>query len=501
MNFRNTFTLMVGLMMAMSITAHAADDKLAMPAKPATGDGVIVVEIEQVEQALPVEGVTPGQPGQAHRILVAPPVQGRRVLFIEGPDGEAGKRVIVAGEPRALTLKAPAMKKMTHLGVATSPVAPQVAAQLKLPEGFGLTVDFIEPESPADKAGLKQHDVIIKLGDQKLVNVMQLGTLVRAHKAGDTIDLTVIREGKEQVVKAVLVEKEKPVFDPVEGLQWWHQPAPFDVELLPQAGRAVPMNRGHRVLKFADDEHELDLTIDKDGKKLTVKDKAGKVLFEGPIDTDEEREAIPEAVKPKLQKMEKSAGARTPFGPRSPGAAVNPGRIELDLDFDGKQLADLIQRHMQQLPQGADQDAMRKQIEAMQKQIQSLMQEKMKELHQKGFAPGAPGADGGEAQRLNLNIAGGVASASFSDGTHTLTIKTEDGKKQLTARKKEGNTLYQGHINTDEERAKVPDELRGKLKMLESNRIEIRGQRLNPRLPAEPEPRKPSDREQDRKAI
>lgn len=42
-----------------------------------------------------------------------------------------------------------------------------------------------------------------------------------------------------------------------------------------------------------------------DGKKtLVVKDATGQELFNGPINTPEERAAVPEAIKPKLDKLE-----------------------------------------------------------------------------------------------------------------------------------------------------------------------------------------------------
>jgi hypothetical protein len=63
------------------------------------------------------------------------------------------------------------------------------------------------------------------------------------------------------------------------------------------------------VFTRTDDAHVMGLRMDKDGKVLTVKDaKTGAVLFDGPINTDEERKTLPADVLPKLQAMEQRLG-------------------------------------------------------------------------------------------------------------------------------------------------------------------------------------------------
>ena len=70
-------------------------------------------------------------------------------------------------------------------------------------------MDEVVPGSPADKAGLKQFDLIQKLDDQLLVDERQLSVLVHSHKPGETVTLAVIREGKPHTLKATLGEHEE----------------------------------------------------------------------------------------------------------------------------------------------------------------------------------------------------------------------------------------------------------------------------------------------------
>jgi len=58
------------------------------------------------------------------------------------------------------------------------------------------------PKSPADTAGLKSKDVITHINGQSAPNTVELRNLMRRHKAGETIRLTV-RRGKQTLEVAV----------------------------------------------------------------------------------------------------------------------------------------------------------------------------------------------------------------------------------------------------------------------------------------------------------
>jgi serine protease Do len=58
--------------------------------------------------------------------------------------------------------------------------------------------------SPAEKAGLKEKDVIIKVGQDTVGEGNSLTSLLQKHGVGETVELTIIRDGKEQKIKATL---------------------------------------------------------------------------------------------------------------------------------------------------------------------------------------------------------------------------------------------------------------------------------------------------------
>ncbi len=108
---------------------------------------------------------------------------------------------------RAADPGAGAQKRGAFLGVATSPVTEAMGAQLGLPEGVGLVVVFVSPDSPASKA-LRKHDVLHKLGDQILTDQRQLAVLVRMRKPDDEVSISILRTGRSMEVKVVLEERE-----------------------------------------------------------------------------------------------------------------------------------------------------------------------------------------------------------------------------------------------------------------------------------------------------
>lgn len=102
-------------------------------------------------------------------------------------------------------------EKRPWLGVATSPVDPAVREHLGLPEGFGVSVDYVMEGSPAASAGLRAHDILVRLDDQRLTTPEHLSLLVRSLAKGDRVKLTVVRKGAEQTVEVVLGENDVPV--------------------------------------------------------------------------------------------------------------------------------------------------------------------------------------------------------------------------------------------------------------------------------------------------
>jgi hypothetical protein len=284
-----------------------------------------------------------------------PETKGRkeiRVITTTGglPASEAHRMVRRIGEPGAT-------ERVTFLGVETGPVSATLAAQLGLNEGAGLVVNHLVPDSPA--AGvLKQHDILLKLDDQILIEQRQLAVLVRGYKEGDEVTLTYMRGGKQATAKVKLSKHEAPkltlMFDqsgptfgpaPFGGQASMNRqgsgPGNFDFHVGGPDGQgnreevnrvlslidganapgqrritiarpggpgdrnvSVTVNTGNSRIISEDEKGSLELTIDDGKKHLVAKNSKREEIFAGPVNTPEERKALPAEVRERLEKLE-----------------------------------------------------------------------------------------------------------------------------------------------------------------------------------------------------
>jgi serine protease Do len=92
-----------------------------------------------------------------------------------------------------------------YLGVSdTTDLTPQIARFFGLPVDHGLYVGNVENDSPADKAGLKDDDIIIAVDDTKLGENASLTDVLFTHKPGDKVEITVAREDGQHTFSVTL---------------------------------------------------------------------------------------------------------------------------------------------------------------------------------------------------------------------------------------------------------------------------------------------------------
>lgn len=92
------------------------------------------------------------------------------------------------------------------LGIYMQSVTEDMAKSLNLKSSDGVIVTEVIKGSPAEKAGLKEGDVLIEFDGKRVENVHQLPAVVAATTPGTEVVVKVIRDGKEKSVKVTLGE-------------------------------------------------------------------------------------------------------------------------------------------------------------------------------------------------------------------------------------------------------------------------------------------------------
>jgi serine protease Do len=93
-----------------------------------------------------------------------------------------------------------------RLGVGIQAITPDIASSLNLNNTRGVLVREVEQGTPADRAGLKQGDVITALNNTPIADDNAFRNQVARTQPGTDIQLTILRNGKEQQLRATLAE-------------------------------------------------------------------------------------------------------------------------------------------------------------------------------------------------------------------------------------------------------------------------------------------------------
>ena len=175
------------------------------------------------------------------------------------------------------------------LGLRVSKPDETVTAHLpSLPPGVGFLIKKIDAGGPAELAGLREFDLVWKLGDQILVNEGQLAALLRLSKPGDEISLATFRAGQSVDIKLKLGQApplEKPFAHEL-----------VEASILPgeSIGPMRVVNVAEKSASYSAEDGRA--TIQREGEeyRVTILDPQEKVIFEGNFPPDDSFEKVPD---------------------------------------------------------------------------------------------------------------------------------------------------------------------------------------------------------------
>ncbi len=96
------------------------------------------------------------------------------------------------------------------IGVSIQPVDDQIAESLGLPSARGALIAAVNDNGPAMKGGMLAGDVVIRFNGQEVREMRNLPRIVAGSEIGKTVDVVVIRKGKEVTLKLEVAKLAEP---------------------------------------------------------------------------------------------------------------------------------------------------------------------------------------------------------------------------------------------------------------------------------------------------
>lgn len=92
------------------------------------------------------------------------------------------------------------------IGVTIQPIDSDLAASLNLPAARGAIITSVSAGGPAERAGIKRGDVVTAINNQPVIDHNSLRNQVASMAPGSNVNVTLVRNGREQSVQVALAE-------------------------------------------------------------------------------------------------------------------------------------------------------------------------------------------------------------------------------------------------------------------------------------------------------
>lgn len=265
-----------------------------------------------------------------------------------------GQKADQAGKDQVAPKPMP-VEKVAYLGVGGEACSEALLVHLELKSG--LLVSTVDLTSPAGLAGLKEMDIIVSVDGDQLTDQDSLRAAISDAMPGDEVALKLVRRGKPIDQKVTLGEAPAIRVIPPQAIIP-NQAADMNRMLNMQLGNALGglgdeglqkelmeqiekalgregLGNGGRELKqfrfnlggdlldgkennlgfrgigsmrLEDNEGSIEMKMTDGKRELAIRDKEGKLLFEGPYDNEIDKGALPEEYRERVERLDMGRG-------------------------------------------------------------------------------------------------------------------------------------------------------------------------------------------------
>ena len=266
------------------------------------------------------------------------------------PAPQAAVEIQAAPEPQPAPAE-PKAEVKPYLGLGASTVPGFLGKHLNLPPDSGVMIRSLDAEGPAAKAGFTVDDVITKVDGKAVASHRELVDGFLTKKPGDEIAIDFIHEGKPGTRAVKLGERsvapaaaavpkagpeikvlegqlnlpnglgglggnlapelDKRMQDAIEKALKIGGPNQMRIQIVPGGAGGVQIIPGGDGAKFGvassvnmmDEQGSIELKTVDGGSEIRVTDKAGKAVWSGPWDTDQDKAAAPPEIRKRIERL------------------------------------------------------------------------------------------------------------------------------------------------------------------------------------------------------
>lgn len=275
--------------------------------------------------------------------------------------------------PQAGEVEAPAPVAHGYLGIGASRLPELLGEHLKLAEGEGAVIRTLDPEGPAAKAGLAQNDILTRVSGKAVDSHEAVRDAVAGMKPGDEVSIDYLHRGEAKTATFALgtaparpaiaglepkpldnlmmngvpqdqmkrireaIEQNMRAFEdldagagmPAEGLlmgegvhkRMQQMLQGLELQNLPEMGAFEMKGSSTSSIRMMDEDGSVELRSQDGNKEVRVFGKDGKLQWEGPYDTPQDKEAAPKEIRERIDRLNidtdfKGNGLRLRMAPR-----------------------------------------------------------------------------------------------------------------------------------------------------------------------------------------